>query len=422
MVDTMTPEEKAGQLFWVRFPETGWDELAREWHPGGFLLFGRDFKNRTPEELRTLLASLQETSPIPLLLGVDEEGGTVVRASYYPAFRAEKFRSPQALFAAGGLEAVRADALDKPSAVLTGSFLKRIDNCSRSVLNQNSRSFSFMSSVCYPQVHSCMQTSGVFRNLRIFVQITKNSGVFTFVMTYSAVLPCGYTSCIFCEIRWRIAVNKVQTCFSAHTARTAALRHRKSIGIINSRALTSAYDLFSFPAILAVAFSESQYFSGTVDSKTSCNVNSFSDLGKVIGAVIHTPFHAIPQLRKRFNDFCKSFSRVNPHETGYVFKAKILRSFRFKQSGKLKEQISSLVGKAFSCSADRERLAGETSNKEIKVCKFSDVNISDIFIKLFTSGIVQCFVGFLRKSVNLAPPHNFKSSDSFQSRSEASDA
>ena len=40
MVDTMTPEEKAGQLFWVRFPETGWDELAREWHPGGFLLFG----------------------------------------------------------------------------------------------------------------------------------------------------------------------------------------------------------------------------------------------------------------------------------------------------------------------------------------------------------------------------------------------
>ena len=36
MVDTMTPEEKAGQLFWVRFPETGWDELAREWHPGAF--------------------------------------------------------------------------------------------------------------------------------------------------------------------------------------------------------------------------------------------------------------------------------------------------------------------------------------------------------------------------------------------------
>ena len=93
-------------------------ELAREWHPGGFLLFGRDFKNRTPEELRTLLASLQETSPIPLLLGVDEEGGTVVRASYYPAFRAEKFRSPQALFAAGGLEAVRADALDKSAFLL----------------------------------------------------------------------------------------------------------------------------------------------------------------------------------------------------------------------------------------------------------------------------------------------------------------
>ena len=37
--------------------------------PRGFLLFGRDFKNRTPEELRTLLASLQETSPIPCSWG-----------------------------------------------------------------------------------------------------------------------------------------------------------------------------------------------------------------------------------------------------------------------------------------------------------------------------------------------------------------
>jgi hypothetical protein len=37
-----------------------------------------------------------------LLIGVDEEGGNVVRVSKYPEFRAEPFRSPQSLFAEGG--------------------------------------------------------------------------------------------------------------------------------------------------------------------------------------------------------------------------------------------------------------------------------------------------------------------------------
>ena len=41
---------------------------------------------------------------IPLLLAVDEEGGTVVRISSHPVFRGEPFPSPRQAFQSGGLE------------------------------------------------------------------------------------------------------------------------------------------------------------------------------------------------------------------------------------------------------------------------------------------------------------------------------
>ena len=48
---------------------------------------------------------------MPLLIGVDEEGGTVVRVSRY--FRETRFQSPRALYEAGGLDALTADAAEK---------------------------------------------------------------------------------------------------------------------------------------------------------------------------------------------------------------------------------------------------------------------------------------------------------------------
>lgn len=115
ILEGMTQEEVVGQLFFVRYP--GDSALAVQWaqdyHLGGYILFGQDFKEDTPDGVRAKIAASQAASSTPMLMGVDEEGGTVVRASYYPAFRAEKFKSPQKLFAQGGLEAIRADALEK---------------------------------------------------------------------------------------------------------------------------------------------------------------------------------------------------------------------------------------------------------------------------------------------------------------------
>ena len=56
---------------------------------------------------------------MPLLIAVDEEGGTVTRVSRYPAFRSEPFPSPRELYAAGGMEAVL-NAEKEKAQLLTG--------------------------------------------------------------------------------------------------------------------------------------------------------------------------------------------------------------------------------------------------------------------------------------------------------------
>ena len=102
----MTVEEKAGQLFLARCPETGAAEAIQNYHLGGLVLFDRDFDGQTPDSLRRKLQSYQSAADIPLLLAVDEEGGTVTRVSSHTAFCASCFASPRELYAQGGMELV----------------------------------------------------------------------------------------------------------------------------------------------------------------------------------------------------------------------------------------------------------------------------------------------------------------------------
>ena len=113
LLSAMTLEEKVGQMFFVRCPETGGAELAAQYKLGGYLLFGRDFKDKTAQQVRDDIQSYQDASGIPLLIGTDEEGGTVVRVSSNPHLRASKFPSPQKAYASGGMEAVLADTREK---------------------------------------------------------------------------------------------------------------------------------------------------------------------------------------------------------------------------------------------------------------------------------------------------------------------
>ena len=113
LLNSMTIEEKVGQLFFVRVPAESAVEDVSAYHLGGYILFGRDTKDKTANELIQTIAAYQDAAQIPLLIGVDEEGGTVVRVSSNPHLRSVKFSSPQKVYAAGGMDGVIADTVEK---------------------------------------------------------------------------------------------------------------------------------------------------------------------------------------------------------------------------------------------------------------------------------------------------------------------
>lgn len=113
ILETMSIEEKIGQMFIARCPEQQAAQKVSEYHVGGYILFGRDFTNKTYDEVVVNIQSYQEQSTIPLFIGVDEEGGSVNRVSTNPNLRAVPFWSPQRLYANGGFDLIISDTQEK---------------------------------------------------------------------------------------------------------------------------------------------------------------------------------------------------------------------------------------------------------------------------------------------------------------------
>lgn len=112
-VNNLPLETQVAQMFFARCPDVDAAALAAEYDIGGYILFGRDFEGQTPDSVTATIQSYQDAAATPMLIGVDEEGGTVVRVSANPAFRAEKFRSPQALYNEGGFDLITSDTREK---------------------------------------------------------------------------------------------------------------------------------------------------------------------------------------------------------------------------------------------------------------------------------------------------------------------
>ena len=112
-VNNLPLEAQVAQMFFARCPDVDAAALAGEYGIGGYILFGRDFEGQTPDSITATIQSYQDAAATPMLIGVDEEGGTVVRVSANPAFRAEKFRSPQALYNEGGFDLITSDTMEK---------------------------------------------------------------------------------------------------------------------------------------------------------------------------------------------------------------------------------------------------------------------------------------------------------------------
>ena len=106
----MTLEEKVGQMFLARMPDSA-AYYAETYQLGGYVLFDVDFNGYSQEEVIERIDSCQAVSKIPMIMSVDEEGGTVTRVSDY--FRDSRFMSPRDVYAEGGWSGIVSDTIEK---------------------------------------------------------------------------------------------------------------------------------------------------------------------------------------------------------------------------------------------------------------------------------------------------------------------
>lgn len=119
LISEMSVEEKVGQMFFVRYPDVDASVQVSEYNLGGYILFGRDFDGKTREEVIENINICQQNAKIPLLIGVDEEGGTVVRVSSNENLREAPFLSPRDTFENGGWAGIEEDAEEKADLLLS---------------------------------------------------------------------------------------------------------------------------------------------------------------------------------------------------------------------------------------------------------------------------------------------------------------
>ncbi len=112
-LEELSLDEKIGQILLARVPETNQLQAITKYHLGGYVLFGRDFKDKSKEEVIDMINGYQKASTIPLLIATDEEGGTVVRVSSNSALAKNPFKSSRELYQEGGLELIAQDTKDK---------------------------------------------------------------------------------------------------------------------------------------------------------------------------------------------------------------------------------------------------------------------------------------------------------------------
>ena len=113
ILSQMNLSEKVGQMFFVRCPEKNAEQIVADYKIGAYILFARDFEGETKDSVKKNIESYQDKAKIPLLIGVDEEGGTVTRVSRFSNFRTSKFKSPMELYGEDGLNAIAEDTVEK---------------------------------------------------------------------------------------------------------------------------------------------------------------------------------------------------------------------------------------------------------------------------------------------------------------------
>lgn len=116
-LQTLSQEEKIGQLFLAHYPNQNEKELVEKYKLGGYLFFEKNFTNKDKNEVKEMIQGVQNVSKIPLLTAVDEEGGNVVRVSSNPKLVPSRFQSSKDLYQAGGFDKIKEDTKEKSKAL-----------------------------------------------------------------------------------------------------------------------------------------------------------------------------------------------------------------------------------------------------------------------------------------------------------------
>lgn len=119
IIAQMTIEEKVGQLFFIKDDGRFRSDILAQYPVGGIILFDGDFKGKSSQNLKDYISAFQDNSSCPLLIGADEEGGTVIRLSKYSTYADAPFQSPRNLYSSGGFEAIREDTVLKSELLLS---------------------------------------------------------------------------------------------------------------------------------------------------------------------------------------------------------------------------------------------------------------------------------------------------------------
>ena len=112
-LQTLTLNEKIAQLFVIGNSLNSDFENLKKYQFGGYLFFKDFFNNKTEEQLKKEISEFQSYSKIPLLIAVDEEGGSVVRVSHNKNLIKQPFKSPSELYKIGGFDEIRKDTINK---------------------------------------------------------------------------------------------------------------------------------------------------------------------------------------------------------------------------------------------------------------------------------------------------------------------
>ena len=119
VMEKMSLEEKVGQLFLVRYDVWSAKDQIKNYYPGGYVLFAKDFEDHSKYTIKNELDSNQKLSRIPMIFAVDEEGGYVTRVSRFSQFRSEKFQSSQYYYNLGGYDKLKEIEEEKAKLLLS---------------------------------------------------------------------------------------------------------------------------------------------------------------------------------------------------------------------------------------------------------------------------------------------------------------